>query len=1236
MKRGLNFFNKKGKKPRRREDRVDYDEDYGRQDYEEEYDDYDEDDYADDEFDEEYGDDEEYYEDEAGDEAETGYFGNEPGQRPETDEYEAALDKETDVEDKIATAGTAAGGRIVNLADYREIEDIADESEPEEAMEGEDDYAEDERDYAEGERDYAGDDRDYAEDDRDYAEDEEYDEDYDREYDSDEDYRNEDDGYDGEYEEDYRGEEYDGEYEEDYRDEDYDEEYDDYGDEEYDEVYDDYADDEDGYVPRGRRAGKAGLAGLGIIAALTGGNKDKAGTGRGRHEKSGRGRDNRGNNHRKDEPSTGARIIAFVKETSFAERAAAIVAILLVVGAIFTMSFYSKALKKTAELGSFAEVGANLEISDVVGSGGLIAVADAERARAMTAQIMEEEREEEEAQAEEAKNITVKMTLTTIKSDMKIKFINSETSKLVADVPFNVDVVTPDGTKISYDDHDRDGIIYKKDLTKGTYKITPVALPSEYSNIKLDTSTKSLDIKDTVAMKAVDVSNEIKKESQINVAKEEAVNEQVVESELQDTVEWVDSNQGSVGSGESDGTYQYEEVDRSNVVDIITGSLLPSGSVRRTSLTRAKEQPDTTELDENSDNSNDESSEGGSNSEESQEPQQEELKDIKLDYSSVTLYENSSDNITVSGPSDYSLSVTENDSVKLSKSGAVITITGKAAGTTDVTVSASGYRDASFTVTVNGKEPDPVPETKQIKLDKTSITIKAGASETVTASESASYTFEQSGKGSVEISTSGKSITVTGKSAGSVKVTVSASGYESASFDVTVEADDPDKKDIKLDPSSTSLSLAVGGKATIKAGGPKSVECTSDNDKIAKAKVSGNSIEVTGVAAGKAALTIKADGYNTVTVNVTVAESTGEIKMKIAKLTLVQGKSYKLEQSSNIQNLEFSSGKTSVATVEKDGTVKAVAAGETTITVKSAGCKDATVAVTVIAKSTTLKDKSGNVLYVKDGDGKFKEATYENYYNGDKLYIRKGQSDGVRHGWWTIDGKTYYYDKNGNAVTGEQVINHVKYNFDSNGVRQSSSNGGVGIDVSKHNGNIDWKAVKNSGVDFAIIRCGYRGYSTGVMVEDPLFKQNIKGATAAGLRVGVYYYSQAVNEVEAVEEASAVLSFIKGYGLALPVYMDVEASGGRADGISVSQRTANIKAFCGTIQNGGYKAGLYANKTWLTSYINTAQLTGYKIWLAQYATTPSYTATRYDMWQYTSKGKVSGISGKVDMNILYN
>ena len=140
----------------------------------------------------------------------------------------------------------------------------------------------------------------------------------------------------------------------------------------------------------------------------------------------------------------------------------------------------------------------------------------------------------------------------------------------------------------------------------------------------------------------------------------------------------------------------------------------------------------------------------------------------------------------------------------------------------------------------------------------------------------------------------------------------------------------------------------------------------------------------------------------------------------------------------------------------------------------------------------------------------------------------------------------------------------------------------MGIDISKHNGNIDWNAVKNSGVQYVILRCGYRGSASGVLVEDQKFKRNIQGATAAGLKVGIYFFSQAVNEVEAVEEASMTLSLIKNYRITYPVYIDVESANGRADGISKAARTSVINAFCQTIRNSGYTPGLYANKNWLT------------------------------------------------------
>ena len=109
----------------------------------------------------------------------------------------------------------------------------------------------------------------------------------------------------------------------------------------------------------------------------------------------------------------------------------------------------------------------------------------------------------------------------------------------------------------------------------------------------------------------------------------------------------------------------------------------------------------------------------------------------------------------------------------------------------------------------------------------------------------------------------------------------------------------------------------------------------------------------------------------------------------------------------------------------------------------------------------------------------------------------------------------------------------------------------------------------------------------------------------------------------------------KSYGISMPIFLDVESSGGRGDAVSVSQRTANIAAFCKTVQNAGFSAGVYANTNWFSEKINVSTLTGYHIWLAQYAETPTYSGSRYDIWQYSSTGRVNGISGNVDLNISY-
>lgn len=210
---------------------------------------------------------------------------------------------------------------------------------------------------------------------------------------------------------------------------------------------------------------------------------------------------------------------------------------------------------------------------------------------------------------------------------------------------------------------------------------------------------------------------------------------------------------------------------------------------------------------------------------------------------------------------------------------------------------------------------------------------------------------------------------------------------------------------------------------------------------------------------------------------------------------------------------------------------------------------------------------------------------------------------------------------------------------DDTEIRQTSGvskTGVLGIDVSKWQKEIDWDKVKNEGVDFAIIRCGYRGSVTGSLVEDPYFEQNIKGARAAGIKVGVYFFTQAVNEVEAVEEASMVISLVRDYELQYPVFIDTEGAGGngRADSLNVGERTAVCEAFCTTVKNAGLEAGVYASRNWYNNKLTASTLESYAIWLAEYRSVPLYQGY-YQMWQYTSKGKINGINGNVALNVSY-
>lgn len=203
-------------------------------------------------------------------------------------------------------------------------------------------------------------------------------------------------------------------------------------------------------------------------------------------------------------------------------------------------------------------------------------------------------------------------------------------------------------------------------------------------------------------------------------------------------------------------------------------------------------------------------------------------------------------------------------------------------------------------------------------------------------------------------------------------------------------------------------------------------------------------------------------------------------------------------------------------------------------------------------------------------------------------------------------------------------------------LRQSTKAAKAGIDVSKWQGEIEWDRVKNAGVEFAILRAGYRGSVTGALVEDPCFMENLRGATAAGIPVGIYFFTQATDEVEAVEEASMVLSLMKDFKIEYPIFIDTEGAGGngRADALSVETRTLVCEAFCRTIENAGHRAGVYASKNWFEKRLQVSALDRYVIWLAEYREVPRYEGY-YEMWQYTSQGAVDGIAGNVDLDVSY-
>ena len=248
------------------------------------------------------------------------------------------------------------------------------------------------------------------------------------------------------------------------------------------------------------------------------------------------------------------------------------------------------------------------------------------------------------------------------------------------------------------------------------------------------------------------------------------------------------------------------------------------------------------------------------------------------------------------------------------------------------------------------------------------------------------------------------------------------------------------------------------------------------------------------------------------------------------------------------------------------------------------------------------------------------------------------KAEPVYSGWRTTGGKTYYYSSTTHEpVTGIQCIDNKLYYFNADGVLENGKT--FGVDVSKYQKNINWNQIKKAGVSFVIVRIGYRGYgASGTLVLDPMFEEHFTNVKNAGLKVGVYFFSQATTEEEAKEEAFACAYVLNGRKLDYPIFFDTEASGasngsGRADGLGMEDRTKCAIAFCEEVKAQGYKPGVYASTLWYRKRVDLSSLTKYTIWNAHYgvASSPIDCA----LWQGTCTARLPGYKGDLDVNISY-
>lgn len=247
---------------------------------------------------------------------------------------------------------------------------------------------------------------------------------------------------------------------------------------------------------------------------------------------------------------------------------------------------------------------------------------------------------------------------------------------------------------------------------------------------------------------------------------------------------------------------------------------------------------------------------------------------------------------------------------------------------------------------------------------------------------------------------------------------------------------------------------------------------------------------------------------------------------------------------------------------------------------------------------------------------------------------------------WLYSDSILYLDNDGyhfipiSDTIEHNTLNRGAFSVSENGeisyISQDGRSAVKGIDVSQHQGAIDWEQVAGSGVEFAIIRAGIRGYESGALVTDSYFESNMDGVSANGIEAGVYFFTQAITVEEALEEANYVLELVAPYDLSYPIVIDVEnpSANARANSLTQEQRTEIVSAFCDAIAEAGYTPMIYGNTYSLFGMLDIEQIHHYKIWHAFYNDYVYY-PYQIQMWQYTSQAQIPGIEGNVDLNLWF-